>query len=94
MQPSACDFGATIWVMGHVLYVSTNSTWPEKGMPAVAIPVATALPGNAGLRTQLSALEQAANGSDGETNKTAETTPGATNPAHAPVALPICGISP
>lgn len=50
-------------------------------------------PGNAGLQTQLSALEQA-HGNGGDTNKAVETTQVGTNPASAPAALPICGISP
>jgi hypothetical protein len=50
-------------------------------------------PGNAGLQTQLSALEQAAHGDDGDTTKATETAQGGTAPANAPAALPICGIS-
>jgi hypothetical protein len=51
-------------------------------------------PGNAGLQTQLSALEHAANGSDGDTTKAMEPAQGGSDPAKAPAALPICGISP
>jgi hypothetical protein len=57
-------------------------------------------PENAGLQKQLSALEHAAPGNGGDTNKTVETTKGGTDTDHAnapaapPAALPICGISP
>lgn len=51
-------------------------------------------PGNAGLQTQLSTLEHASQGNDGETTKATETAQGVTAPANAPAALPICGISP
>lgn len=48
-------------------------------------------PGNMGLQTQLSALEQA-HGND--TNTAIETAQADADPAKAPAALPICGISP
>ncbi|MGH8122766.1 MAG: hypothetical protein ACREPT_08320, partial [Rudaea sp.] len=48
-------------------------------------------PGNTRLQTQLSALEQA-HGND--TNTAIETTQAGADPANAPAALPICGISP
>jgi hypothetical protein len=50
-------------------------------------------PENAGLKTQLSSLEHAAQGNGGDTNKATETT-GGTAPANTSAALPICGISP
>jgi hypothetical protein len=53
-------------------------------------------PENAGLQKQLSSLEHAADGNDGDTIKAIEPAQGEsdTDPAHAPAALPICGISP
>lgn len=50
-------------------------------------------PENTALQTQLSALEHPSPGNDGDTTKAAEAAQGGTNPANAPAALPICGIS-
>jgi hypothetical protein len=50
-------------------------------------------PENAHLPKQLSALELAPPGGDGDTNKAAERMQGEANPANAAVAMPICGIS-
>ena len=50
-------------------------------------------PGNTGLQAQLSALEHAPPGSDGDTVKASDAQ-GDSNPPKTPAALPICGISP
>jgi hypothetical protein len=49
-------------------------------------------PENAGLKTELSALEQAPHARD--TVKATEAAPDGTGSANAPAAVPICGISP
>ena len=107
-QVIQADTGMSASYGGHVAWLEETKDGLFAGYPSgkVRLPsddagrvgylkqVIALQPGNAGLQTQLSALEQAANGNDGETNKTAETTQGGTGAASAPAALPICGISP
>jgi hypothetical protein len=102
------DTGMSAVYGGHVAWLEETKDGLYAGYPSgkVKLPsddagrvdylkqVIALQPGNAGLQTQLSALEHAANGSDGDTSKATETTQGGADPAKAPAALPICGISP
>lgn len=101
------DTGMSAFYGGHVAWLEETRDGLYAGYPSgrIRLPsddagrvdylkqVIALQPGNAGLKTQLSALEHAADGNNGDTNKATETTQGATNPANAPAALPICGIS-
>jgi hypothetical protein len=102
------DTGMSAAYGGHVAWLEETKDGLFAGYPSgrIKLPsddagrvdylkqVIAVQPGNAGLQTQLSALEHPANGSDGDTNKAMEPAQGGTDPAKAPAALPICGISP
>jgi hypothetical protein len=106
------DTGMTAAYGGHVAWLEETKDGLYAGYPSgrIRLPsddagrvdylkqVIALQPENAGLQKQLSALEHAAPGNDGDTTKVTETTQGGTDSDHAnasaPAALPICGISP
>ena len=102
------DTGMTAVYGGHVAWLEETKDGLYAGYPAgkVRLPfddagrvdylkqVVALQPENAGLQKQLSDLEHAVRGSDGDTNKATETANGGTDPAKAPAAPPTCGISP
>ena len=101
------DTGMTAVYGGHVAWLEETKEGLYAGYPSGKIKLPTddagridylkqviaKQPENAGLQKQLSALEHAAPGNDGDTTRTTE---GGTDSDHAnaPIALPICGISP
>jgi len=100
------DTGMSAYYGGHVAWLEQDKDGLQAGYPSgkVRLPsddagrvdylkqVIALQPENAGLKTELTALEQAPHA--GDTVKATETTPDASGPANAPVALPTCGISP
>jgi hypothetical protein len=104
------DTGMTAAYGGHVAWLEETKDGLYAGYPSgrIRLPpddagrvdylkqVIALQPENAGLQKQLSALEHPTDGNDGDTNKAMEPMQGGTDadPAHAPAALPICGISP
>lgn len=100
------DTGMSAYYGGHVAWLEQDKDGLLAGYPSgkVRLPtddagrvdylkqVVALQPENAGLKTELSALQQAPH--DGEAVKPAETVQDGTGPANAPAALPICGISP
>ena len=107
-QVIQADTGMSAYYGGHVAWLEQNKDGLQAGYPSgkVRLPsddaqrvdylkqVIALQPDNAALKTELSALEHAPNGKDGDTNKTTETAQEGTGLANAPAALPICGISP
>ena len=103
------DTGMSAVYGGHVAWLEETKDGLYAGYPSgkIKLPaddagridylkqVIAGQPENAGLQKQLSALEHPTPGNDGDTTK-AETEQGGTDSDHAnaPVALPICGISP
>jgi len=102
------DTGMSAVYGGHVAWLEETKDGLYAGYPSgrIRLPsddagrvdylkqVIALQPQNAGLQAQLSALEHAAHGDDGDTNKPTENSQGGAAPANAPAALPICGISP
>ena len=100
------DTGMSAYYGGHVAWLEENKDGLFAGYPSgrIRLPpddagrvdylkqVIALQPENAGLKTQLAALEHT--GNDGDTAKATEPSQGGSEPTTAPAALPICGISP
>jgi len=103
------DTGMSAFYGGHVAWLEETRDGLFAGYPSgrIKLPaddagridylkqVIALQPDNAGLQKQLSALEHPTPGNDGDTTRAADSAGGGdSDPANAPVALPICGISP